>query len=150
MIFYSGEEPSTLGGRFSKSSMERERILQRRKEHMLLTARRKYFEKHPNQSESTGADISTVNSEDIASRLVGSTHNWIINYLEWEMKYRTLRLWRLARLLKSWGCPFVMVKLNRGVDESGRDKLSNFFRYLSVWMIGWRAIRVAKSHLLLQ
>lgn len=41
----SGEEPSHLGGRFSKSSTERERILQRRKEHMLLTARRKYFEK---------------------------------------------------------------------------------------------------------
>ncbi|XP_043276997.1 E3 ubiquitin-protein ligase AMFR-like [Venturia canescens] len=42
----SGEEPSTLGGRFSKSSSERERILQRRKEHMLLAARRKYVERH--------------------------------------------------------------------------------------------------------
>ncbi|XP_012272037.1 E3 ubiquitin-protein ligase AMFR [Orussus abietinus] len=42
----SGEEPSSLGGRFSKSSAERERILRRRKEHMLLTARRKYLEKH--------------------------------------------------------------------------------------------------------
>lgn len=45
----SGEEPSTLGGRFSKSSSERERILQRRKEHMLLAARRKYVERHRDQ-----------------------------------------------------------------------------------------------------
>lgn len=42
----SGEEPSNLGGRFSKSSAERELILQRRKEHMRLTARRRYLEKH--------------------------------------------------------------------------------------------------------
>ncbi|KAF7384365.1 hypothetical protein HZH66_012615 [Vespula vulgaris] len=42
----SGEEPSNLGGRFSKSSIERERILQRRKEHMRLTARRRYLEKY--------------------------------------------------------------------------------------------------------
>ncbi|XP_011142738.1 E3 ubiquitin-protein ligase AMFR isoform X2 [Harpegnathos saltator] len=42
----SGEELSSLGGRFSKSSAEREVILQRRKEHMQLTARRRYLEKH--------------------------------------------------------------------------------------------------------
>ncbi|XP_076160709.1 E3 ubiquitin-protein ligase AMFR [Ptiloglossa arizonensis] len=41
----SGEEPSSLGGRFSKSSTEREIILQRRKVHMILGARRRYFEK---------------------------------------------------------------------------------------------------------
>lgn len=35
-----------LGDRFSKSSEERERILQRRKEHMLMVARRKYLEKN--------------------------------------------------------------------------------------------------------
>ncbi|XP_063981149.1 E3 ubiquitin-protein ligase AMFR-like [Diachasmimorpha longicaudata] len=41
----NSEESSTIGGRFSKCSTERERILQRRKEHMLMTARRKYVEK---------------------------------------------------------------------------------------------------------
>ncbi|XP_015593619.1 E3 ubiquitin-protein ligase AMFR isoform X1 [Cephus cinctus] len=49
----SGEEPSNLGGRFSKSSIERELILQRRKEHMLLSARRRYLEKHRNSESET-------------------------------------------------------------------------------------------------
>ncbi|XP_076652443.1 E3 ubiquitin-protein ligase AMFR [Halictus rubicundus] len=40
----SNNEPSSLGGRFSRSSSERELILQHRKEHMRLAARRRYFE----------------------------------------------------------------------------------------------------------
>ncbi|KZC04470.1 PREDICTED: E3 ubiquitin-protein ligase AMFR-like [Dufourea novaeangliae] len=47
----SGEEPSSLGARFSKSSMEREHILQHRKEHMRLNARRKFMEKHRKEHE---------------------------------------------------------------------------------------------------
>ncbi|KAH0539644.1 E3 ubiquitin-protein ligase AMFR-like isoform X1 [Cotesia glomerata] len=57
------EEPSTVGGRFSKCSSERERILHRRKEHMLLTARRKYLEKHrKSEVESTSSGICSDNS----------------------------------------------------------------------------------------
>ncbi|XP_057318277.1 E3 ubiquitin-protein ligase AMFR-like isoform X2 [Microplitis mediator] len=62
------EEPSTVGGRFSKCSNERERILQRRKEHMLLTARRKYLEKHrKSEIESTSSGSSTENIIECAS-----------------------------------------------------------------------------------
>lgn len=39
-------EPHILGGRFSKSPIERERILKRRKDQLLMQARRKYMEKH--------------------------------------------------------------------------------------------------------
>ncbi|XP_046747934.1 E3 ubiquitin-protein ligase AMFR-like isoform X1 [Diprion similis] len=72
----SGEEPSNLGGRFSKSSMERERILQRRKEHMLLTARRKYFERHPHHNESdTSLDVSSpVHPNNVTPR-ISLSHN---------------------------------------------------------------------------
>ena len=42
----SVEASVNLGGRFSKSSSERERILQLRKEQLLLTARRRYMERH--------------------------------------------------------------------------------------------------------
>ncbi|XP_055538492.1 E3 ubiquitin-protein ligase AMFR-like [Wyeomyia smithii] len=50
-----------LGDRFSKSSEERERILQRRKEQLLLMARRKYLEKNKsdlNQSPAGGRHYS--------------------------------------------------------------------------------------------
>ncbi|CAK9803202.1 E3 ubiquitin-protein ligase AMFR [Anthophora quadrimaculata] len=47
----SGEEPSSLGGRFSKSSSEREQILQRRKDLMRLAAKRRYFEKRQKKHE---------------------------------------------------------------------------------------------------
>ncbi|KAG7202775.1 hypothetical protein KM043_009943 [Ampulex compressa] len=58
----SGEEPSSLSGRFSKSSTERERILQRRKEHMRLTARRRYLEKHrKSETEATTCQLAGVN-----------------------------------------------------------------------------------------
>lgn len=56
---YSGEEPSSLGGRFSKSSSEREQILQRRKELLRLTAKEKYLEKC---REKHGADESVSNA----------------------------------------------------------------------------------------
>ncbi|XP_032664373.1 E3 ubiquitin-protein ligase AMFR-like [Odontomachus brunneus] len=59
----SGEEPSSLGGRFSKSPAEREVILQRRKEHMRLTARRRYIEKH-RKSEND----ETLNNSKMANR----------------------------------------------------------------------------------
>lgn len=67
--FYSGEEPSSLGGRFSKSSAERELILQRRKEHMRLTARRRYLEKHrKSEIDLTNSQITnTENVENITS-----------------------------------------------------------------------------------
>ncbi|XP_063919658.1 E3 ubiquitin-protein ligase AMFR-like [Zophobas morio] len=39
------EDASSLGSRFSKSSSEREKILHRRKENLLQTARKKYIEK---------------------------------------------------------------------------------------------------------
>nr|XP_050862799.1 E3 ubiquitin-protein ligase AMFR-like isoform X1 [Vespula vulgaris]XP_050862800.1 E3 ubiquitin-protein ligase AMFR-like isoform X1 [Vespula vulgaris]XP_050862802.1 E3 ubiquitin-protein ligase AMFR-like isoform X1 [Vespula vulgaris] len=59
----SGEEPSNLGGRFSKSSIERERILQRRKEHMRLTARRRYLEKYrKSDGDSTTSTLSILSS----------------------------------------------------------------------------------------
>ncbi|XP_036140606.1 E3 ubiquitin-protein ligase AMFR isoform X1 [Monomorium pharaonis] len=60
----SGEEPSSLGGRFSKSSAERELILQRRKEHMRLTARRRYLEKH-RKSEIDSTNLQMTNTENI-------------------------------------------------------------------------------------
>lgn len=49
--YYSGEEPSSLGGRFSKSSSEREQILQRRKELLRLAAKKRYFEKRRKKHE---------------------------------------------------------------------------------------------------
>ncbi|KAK7874530.1 hypothetical protein R5R35_013108 [Gryllus longicercus] len=42
----SVETSANLGGRFSKSSAERERILQLRKDQLLMAARRRYMEKH--------------------------------------------------------------------------------------------------------
>lgn len=63
----SGEEPSTLGGRFSKSSTERERILQRRKEHMLLTARRKYVERHRETETDSSSIRTSTNIDDLIS-----------------------------------------------------------------------------------
>lgn len=44
------DEPINLGGRFSKSSSERERILHLRKEKLLHAARRKYLERHAQSS----------------------------------------------------------------------------------------------------
>ncbi|XP_034944074.1 E3 ubiquitin-protein ligase AMFR-like [Chelonus insularis] len=61
------EEPSTLGGRFSKCSTERERILQRRKEHMLLTARRKYIERHRKSEVETSSHESSKSSVESTS-----------------------------------------------------------------------------------
>ncbi|XP_075217493.1 E3 ubiquitin-protein ligase AMFR-like [Lycorma delicatula] len=49
----SEEEPVNLGGRFSKSSSERERILHLRKEKLLLAARRRYLERHNSQIHSS-------------------------------------------------------------------------------------------------
>jgi len=62
--FYSGEEPSNLGGRFSKSFAERELILRRRKEHMRLAARRRYLEKH-RKSETDSTNSQITNTENI-------------------------------------------------------------------------------------
>ncbi|XP_068082560.1 E3 ubiquitin-protein ligase AMFR [Anabrus simplex] len=47
----SVEASGNLGGRFSKSSSERERILQLRKDQLLLTARRRYMERHRTEME---------------------------------------------------------------------------------------------------
>lgn len=58
---YSGEEPSSLGGRFSKSSSEREQILQRRKELLRLTAKEKYLEKCREKHEA-GESVSNATS----------------------------------------------------------------------------------------
>lgn len=72
----SGEEPSNLGGRFSKSSIERERILQRRKEHMRLTARRRYLEKYrKSEGESTtlSSSLSSSSSSSTSSPLSSSS-----------------------------------------------------------------------------
>lgn len=43
--FFFSEDTSNLGSRFSKSSSEREKILYRRKEHMIQGARKRYIEK---------------------------------------------------------------------------------------------------------
>lgn len=43
---FSNEASINLGCRFSKSSTERERILQLRKEQLLMLARRRYMERH--------------------------------------------------------------------------------------------------------
>lgn len=50
-ISESMEATVNLGGRFSKSSTERERILQLRKDQLLLTARRRYMERHRAETE---------------------------------------------------------------------------------------------------
>ncbi|XP_043463137.1 E3 ubiquitin-protein ligase AMFR-like isoform X1 [Leptopilina heterotoma] len=63
----SSEEPINLGGRFSKSPVERERILKRRKEHLLLSARRKYFEKLCNKIETDLVDIESPSSSSSSS-----------------------------------------------------------------------------------
>lgn len=47
---FSIEASVNLGGRFSKSSTERERILQLRKEQLLLSARRRYMERHKSEA----------------------------------------------------------------------------------------------------
>lgn len=47
------DECLNIGGRFSKSPSERERILHVRKEKLLLGARRRYLEKHPSVSNSS-------------------------------------------------------------------------------------------------
>ncbi|KAF7996268.1 hypothetical protein HCN44_001900 [Aphidius gifuensis] len=54
----SVEEPLTIGSRFSKSSTEREQILQRRRQHMLMTARRKYVEKQRKSETETKIPIN--------------------------------------------------------------------------------------------
>lgn len=45
VFFLKFSEELNLGGRFSKSSSERERILHRRKETLIQNARKKYIEK---------------------------------------------------------------------------------------------------------
>lgn len=64
----SVETSINLGGRFSKSSAERERILQLRKDQMLLAARRRYVEKHrPSEqslNESDEKDAEQQNNEN--------------------------------------------------------------------------------------
>jgi hypothetical protein len=57
LLHFSIEASIKLGGRFSKSSTERERILQLRKEQLLLSARRRYMERH--KSEETQSIITT-------------------------------------------------------------------------------------------
>jgi len=50
------EASINLGGRFSKSSTERERILQIRKEQLLLSARRRYIERHKSPQSNTAPE----------------------------------------------------------------------------------------------
>lgn len=57
LLHFSIEASVNLGGRFSKSSTERERILQLRKEQLLLSARRRYMERH--KSEAAQSIITT-------------------------------------------------------------------------------------------
>lgn len=47
MLFFFNfrEESINLGGRFSKSSAEREKILHKRKENLIQSARKRYIEK---------------------------------------------------------------------------------------------------------
>nr|CAD7592735.1 unnamed protein product [Timema genevievae] len=56
----SAETSTNLGGRFSKSSIERERILHLRKEQLLVSARRRYMERHcrPELQQSMSEDSS--------------------------------------------------------------------------------------------
>ncbi|XP_017877816.1 E3 ubiquitin-protein ligase AMFR-like [Ceratina calcarata] len=58
----SGEEPSSLGVRFSKSPAEREQVLQRRKELMRIAAKRRYFEKLRNDPDAEGS-VPNITSE---------------------------------------------------------------------------------------
>ncbi|XP_063227756.1 E3 ubiquitin-protein ligase AMFR-like [Bacillus rossius redtenbacheri] len=51
-----------LGGRFSKSSSERERILQLRKEQLLMSARRRYLERHRRSD----TESSTSSEDDVS------------------------------------------------------------------------------------
>jgi autocrine motility factor receptor len=57
LMCFSNDASMNLGGRFSKSSTERERILQLRKEQLLLSARRRYMERH--KSEVAQRDITS-------------------------------------------------------------------------------------------
>nr|CAD7262911.1 unnamed protein product [Timema shepardi] len=56
----SAETSTNLGGRFSKSSIERERILHLRKEQLLVSARHRYMERHcrPELQQSMSEDAS--------------------------------------------------------------------------------------------
>lgn len=61
----SEEEPTNLGGRFSKSPSERERILHLRKEQLLQAARRRYLDKQAvskttPESESTNEEVLSL------------------------------------------------------------------------------------------
>lgn len=59
------EGGSALGGRFSKSSVERERMLQRRKAHMRLQARKKYLERHRAETSAKQAGKSQEESAGV-------------------------------------------------------------------------------------
>lgn len=48
MYFCFSEDHVPIRGRFSKCSHERERILQKRKEQLLNSARKKFLDKHAN------------------------------------------------------------------------------------------------------
>jgi hypothetical protein len=62
---FSIEASVNLGGRFSKSSTERERILQLRKEQLLLSARRRYMERHKSEA---AQSILTTEHEPVEVR----------------------------------------------------------------------------------
>lgn len=61
------ESGSSLGGRFSKSSTERERMLQRRKAHIRLQARKKYLEKHREKFGDSQPTSSDARQESVDS-----------------------------------------------------------------------------------
>lgn len=56
-MFLCSEEVNGAGSRFSKSSTERERILQRRKEVLLQMARKKYIEREKQRQTRTNVDL---------------------------------------------------------------------------------------------
>lgn len=65
LLHFSIEASVNLGGRFSKSSTERERILQLRKEQLLLSARRRYMERHKSEA---AQSIITTEHDTVAVR----------------------------------------------------------------------------------
>jgi autocrine motility factor receptor len=71
----SPEEVLPLGDRFSKSSEERERILQRRKEQLMAIARRRYLEKNRSELNSPEREtgVRMRNKSSIEADTVGSS-----------------------------------------------------------------------------
>lgn len=61
------EEPSNLGGRFSKSPTERERILHLRKEQLVQAARRRYLDRQSSQTSSETAAAEGLSPREVLS-----------------------------------------------------------------------------------